>query len=266
MGGEQLIDRDFMEAAVAKQTPTNGKDMVAAYGTHGYGYLIWKMPRDGFGMFGMADQYAICDPQTDVIFILNSENMDCPSSRALILHALYDMIIDKIGDPLLEDKPAADRLTRYLSERELVCLENTTQSPIESDVNGARYILEPNPMGIEYITLRIDGGVGALEYKNADGINLLSFGMGHNVFGKFPGKRRIGLTASEYEDGAYDCAVSAQWSDKHTLHIVAQVIDTYMGTLSMSVSFKDDRVSIAMHRHAQYILDGYAGYAVGSRA
>ncbi len=90
--------------------------------------------------------------------------------------------------------------------------------------------------------------------------------MGHNVFCKFPGNKRIGLTASVYEDGAYDCAVSAQWDEPNKLHILAQIIDTYMGTVSMSLAFKDDRVSIAMHKHAQYILEDYAGFTVGVRA
>ena len=266
VNGEQLIDRDFMEAAIAKQVPTDGKDMIATFGTHGYGYLIWKMPRDGFGLFGMADQYAICDPQTDVIFILNSENMDCPSSRALILHALYNTVIADIGDPLPADDAAAAQLAGYLSSRELVHLKDTVHSPLADTVNGVKYLTEPNAMGIEYITLHLNGDSGVLEYKNADGVNELAFGMGHNVFGKFPGQKRIGLTASVYEDGAYDCAASAQWSAPDTLHILAQIIDTYMGTLSISLAFKDDRMSIAMHKHAQYILDNYAGYAVGIRA
>ncbi len=39
-----------------------------------YGYLIWKMTCDGFALVGMADQCAICDPQTDFILIITSEN------------------------------------------------------------------------------------------------------------------------------------------------------------------------------------------------
>lgn len=265
VNGEQVIDRAFMEAAITKQAETDGKDIIATYGTHGYGYLIWKMPRDGFGLFGMADQYAICDPQTDLIFVLNSENMECPSSRALILHALYDTVIANIGDPLPADDAAAAQLADYLSSRELIHLDGTAQSPFADNVNGVKYITEPNAMGIEYVTLHLDGDSGVLEYENAEGVNTLHFGMGHNVFSKFPGKKRISLTASVYEDGAYDCAASAHWSEPDKLHILAQIIDTYMGTLSVSLGFKDDRVSIAMHKHAQRILEGYAGYAVGIR-
>jgi hypothetical protein len=120
-------------------------------------------------------------------------------------------------------------------------------------------------MGLETVVLRVDGNEGELVYVNADGEHVLPFGFGHNVFAKFPEQSRIGLTASVYEDGAYDCAASAEWSAPDTLHIVAQIIDTYMGTLSVSLSFKDDRISLALHKHAQYILTNYAGYAVGKR-
>ncbi len=264
--GEQLVDRAFMEAAIKKQVPTDGKDIVASYGTHGYGYLIWKLPRDGFGLFGMADQYAICDPKTDLIFVLNSENMDCPSSRALILHAFYDTIVADIGEsPLPADDDAATQLAEHLSSLTLVHLQGRAPSARAKDVDGATYALEPNAMGLESITLRFHGDKGELIYRKADGEHTLAFGMGHNVLGKFPEHTRIGLTASVYEDGAYDCAVSAEWSAPDTLHVLAQIIDTYLGTLSISLSFKDDRVSVAMHKHAQYILDGYSGFAVGAR-
>ena len=264
VNGEQLVDRAFMEEAISRQVPSDGKDIVAAYGTHGYGYLIWKLPRDGFGMFGMADQYAICDPKTDLIFVLNSENMECPSSRALILHALYDTIIANLGEPLPADDTAA-QLTDYLSSRRLVHLSTQAQSPLASAIQCSTYILEPNTMGITSITLHFDDNEGELIYRNADSEHTLRFGIGHNVLTKFPEKTRIGLTASVYEDGAYDCAVSAEWSAPDTLHILAQIIDTYMGTLSISLSFKDDSVSIGMHKHAQYILQNYTGYAVGKR-
>ena len=65
--GKQYINKDFIIAATSKQTETDSRSPIGIYGTHGYGYLIWKMPRDGFALFGMADQYAICDPKTDFV-------------------------------------------------------------------------------------------------------------------------------------------------------------------------------------------------------
>ena len=61
----------------------------------------------------------------------------------------------------------------------------------------------------------------------------------------------------------YSCATSGIWNEENKLHIMSQIIDTYMGTLNIALSFKDDRVSISMCKHSQRILDEYSGYAIG---
>ena len=38
---------------------------------------------------------------------------------------------------------------------------------------------------------------------------------------------------------------------------MVQIIDTYMGTLNISLGFKDERISVRMRKHAQRILDNY---------
>ena len=73
----------------------------------------------------------------------------------------------------------------------------------------------------------------------------------------------MSLTASVYEDGDYACGASAIWCEAAKLHIMVRITDTYLGTLSIVLGFKDDRVSVAMTRRAQRILDGYNGHAIG---
>lgn len=75
----------------------------------------------------------------------------------------------------------------------------------------------------------------------------------------------MSLTASVYEDGDYACGASAVWSEEAKLHIRVRVIDTYLGTLSIVLGFKDERVSVRMVKRAQRILDGYSGNAAGRR-
>jgi len=267
--GKRYINEKFMTDVISKQTETNCTDIISPYDSHGYGYFVWKMPRDGFALFGMANQYAICDTKTDFIFIINSENMDNNSTSktgtTIILHELYKTIINNLDSPLSENKEDAKELEDYLSTRKLICLEGETKSPILNKINGVKYVTEPNPMGIEYIKIDINDEKGIMEYKNKDGINKLEFGMGYNVFSKFPGKKRMSIIASVYEDGQYDCATSAIWNEENKLHILSQIIDTYMGSLFIALGFKDDRVSISMHKHSQRILDEYSGYAIGKK-
>ena len=263
--GKRYLNEDFIREAVAKQTESNPNGVAGGYNDYGYGYLIWKAPRDGFAFVGMANQFAICDPKTDFIFVITSENMgNGNNARMLIYHELYKTIVENLGESLPEDEVAYEQLKAYMADRKLIALSSNVHSSVESKINGIAYALEPNPMGIASVKVTITGNKGEFEYYNEEGRNTIHFGMGHNEFGRFPGNKRMGLIASVYEEGTYACGASAAWCEDAKLHIMVRVIDTFMGTLSIMLRFKDDRISLSMNRHAQRILDGLQGNAVGS--
>ena len=262
--GKRYLNEEFMRAATSKQTDNAVKALITAYGDQGYGYLIWKTRRDGFAFVGMADQLAICDPKTDFIFVITSENMNsADSSRMLIFHELYKSIIEELGEPLPENEEAYGELRAYMSSRKMIALTDGVESNTEAKISGKTYKLEANPMGIDTLKVTIDSEKGTLEYTNAEGLNTIKFGMGYNEFGRFPGKKRMSITASVYEDGDYACGASAIWCEDAKLHIKVRITDTYLGTLSIVLGYKDERVSVTMTRRAQRILDDYDGYAIG---
>lgn len=262
--GKQYLNKEFVRAAVSKQTDNAVTGEVTAYGDHGYGYLIWKAPRDGFAFVGMADQFAICDPATDFIFVITSENMgSSDASRMLLFHELYKTIIEHLGEPLVKQEEACKELSAYLNSRKMITLTGGVESHAQVRINGKVYQLEENPMGIDALKVTIDGQKGTFEYTNADGNHVIRFGMGYNEFGRFPGKKRMSIVASVYEEGDYACGASAVWCEEEKLHIMVRITDTYLGTLSIVLGFRDERVSVAMTRRAQRILDGYEGNAIG---
>lgn len=262
--GKRYINGEFMRAAISRQTDNDVTGEVNGHGTYGYGYLIWKAPRDGFAFVGMADQLAICDPQTDFIFVITSENMGSEdASRMLIYHELYKTIVENLGETLPENEQKYAELKEYMATRKMISLAGGLRSDVEAKMNGTVYKLEANPMGIDTLKVTITGDKGVLEYTNGEGLNTIQFGMGYNEFGKFPGQKRMSITASVYEDGNYACGASAVWCEAAKLHIMVRVVDTYLGTVSIVLDYKDDRVNLTMTRRAQRILDEYNGCAVG---
>ncbi len=263
--GKRYINEEFMRVAISKQTDNDNSGITTPlYKRNGYGYLIWKMPRDGFAFIGMADQLAICDPETDFIFVMTAENMDSGNIvRTVIMHELYNNIIPKLGKPLEENVIAFNSLNNTLNSQRLLSLTGSVSKNISAEITGKKYALEDNPMGINSISITFDGDKGIFNYENSEGENRIEFGMGYNIFGKFPGNKRMGLTASVYEEGAYDCCASAIWCEEKKLHILVRVIDTYLGTLSIVVGFKNNEVTVTMQKHAQRILDDLNGTAAG---
>ncbi len=65
-----------------------------------------------------------------------------------------------------------------------------------------------------------------------------------------------------WEEGKYDCNVSAGWIREDTIAIMAQVTDTYFGELNLQIRFKDDMATLYASRSGQYIFDGLDGFMI----
>jgi len=261
--GVRYMDETYLREAASYQIANNPND-IDHYGGYGYGYQIWQAPRGGFAFIGMGDQFAICDPKTDTIFIINSDNQGNPWARTVIYQALYTCIIEEMGDPLPEDAQAYEALCAHEKNGNLRALDCCSTSPFAAELTGRTYRLNENPMGISWIRFESDGDRGVLHYENARGVKAIPFGFGYNVFGKFPEEGYADLVATVSEPGhRYDCAVSAEWVEKQKLHIAVQIIDKYFGNCHMTFSFKDDRVVVSMQKAAEAFLDGYQGTTIG---
>ena len=264
--GEQLVSRDFVRTATSHLSDCKNESDIATNYCYGYGYLFWIMPDGCYCCVGMADQYIFFDPKNDFIFTLTSENMDMTgTTRPLLFHMIFNDIRPYLGEPLPECPEEYEKLTDFMASRKLAHHRKTAISPIACQINGAKYVISANPVGITSLTLEMSETEGALIIEGGDGAGRIEFGIGYNKLGKFPGKRRMSRTASVYEDGAYDCAASAEWIEPRKLKITARVIDTFLGKVVFNLGFEDDYLSLTSVRHAQRILDGYSFFAVGMK-
>ena len=264
--GKRYLNEDYIKRATARQCDNNPQG-TKTFDGYGYGYLIWKAPRNGFAFIGMGDQFAICDPETDIICIVHSDNQGKSAyTREVLFCKLYENIIDLAKDPLPEDTKAYEELEAYLSSRKLLCVKENADNPFKTEIDGVTYALEPNPMGMKWVRFDFEGQKGSLSYENAQGEKTLLFGLGENVFSKFPQTGYSLWTASVPEAGnRYDCAASADWPEPQKLRIKVQAIDKYFGNLNMTFRFKGDEVAILMEKNAEAFFNEYQGNACGKK-
>ena len=262
--GIRYMNEEYLKEATKKQA-SNSHGGGFAGGMYGYGYQIWKTPNNGFAFCGMGDQFVLCEPDKDFIFVINSDNQGMGDfSQGIIYNELYRTIIDELGESLDEDEVAFGELKDYISNLKLFSLKENTYSPVVNHINGKTFVLDKNPMEIEWIRLDFDNDKGVLSYKNAQGKKSFVFGIGHNEFGKFPQTGYSDMVAGANEPGhMYDCAVSADWPEESKLRIKVQIIDKYFGNMSIEFGFKGDEVGICMVKSAEAFLDEYQGYANG---
>lgn len=264
INGISYMNEEFIKEATKKQV-SNSHGGEYSNGAYGYGYQIWKAPNDGFAFIGMGDQYVICDPKKDFVFIINSDNQGMGDfSRSIIYHELYETIINNLNESQEEDYEAYNELNDYICNLKLFSLKDNINNPFMEMMNGHTYKLDNNPMNIEWIRLDFNKNKGILSYKNKQGEKSISFGFGYNEFMKFPQSDYSDMIASlPSENNMYDCAISADWPEPNKLRIKVQIIDKYLGNLNIELGFKGNVVGITMIKNAEAFLDEYQGYAIG---
>ena len=107
----------------------------------------------------------------------------------------------------------------------------------------------------------LPGGTGIFHYENAQGQKHLPFGMGKNVFGKFPQAGYSGEHGGLPDESGYlyDCAAGAVWGQENKLQLKVQIIDRYLANLLITFSFLDGAVHVSMVKHAEHFLNEYNG-------
>ena len=100
------------------------------------------------------------------------------------------------------------------------------------------------------------------EYENATGEHALNIGLGHNIQQAFP-ERYSATQIDKKSDKGYNCFVSAGWTLADTLSMNVHVADDYLGQLRMKFVFKEDSVTLYGHKHAEWFMDEFTGFASG---
>ena len=264
--GVRYISEEYMRDAVKRQVD-NDPLGYEAYNHYGYGYQIWKTPGDGFAFVGMGDQFAIFDPRTDIIFIINSDNQGSTASRAILYDRLFRFFFPSVSDaPLPENPEAQKELSDYISSRKLVALSGNTDSALRASVDGKTYILDKNPMNIKWLRFDFDGDKATLTYENAQGEKVLPFGLCRNEFSLFPEEGYSDLVGTQGEAGhKYECAASGAWTEPEKLRLKVQIIDKYFGNIGMTFGFRGERIGVHMTKNAEAFLSEYEGFAAGKR-
>ncbi len=266
--GEQILNREYVSAAISKQIDNNVLG-ICDYDTLGYGYLFWRTYENSYFFNGMGCQLAVCVPDKDLIMVYNADNQGIVTAKKTVIDGFFSIIADKMSDvPLENNEIAHEELENYCSNLKLIVAKGEYESEYSSKIDGVTYQMGKNPMKISKMRIKFEGDCGYMEYSNEQGDKTLHFGIGKNVFSKFPQMGYSKEVGSESCGGhMYDCAASAAWVEPRKLLIKVQIIDEYFGNLNITVSFTEsaDKVGVYMVKTAEDFLGEYEGFAGGAK-
>ena len=266
-GDEQLLSREYMEAATKKQVFTAREGMVLSNG-YGYGYQFWITEQEGFAFRGMGSQFAICLPKKDFVFICTADTEFDPSCAEIIFETVFDKLINHISEKgVEEDVQETDRLKALCSNLEIPCAQGEKTTALQRQLFSGIYDLKPNAMNISWFQLQFGEDEGCFIYEKGNKVRKFMFGIGKNVFQEFPEDAMPNENGAECEPGhTHRCGVSGAWVEDQKFYMRIHIVDKkYLGNLHFIIGFKDDCAGIQMISNAEFFLVDYNGFAGGVR-
>ncbi|WOO38718.1 serine hydrolase [Anaerocolumna sp. AGMB13020] len=254
--GVQLLPADYLKEATSFQISTCLQPVIEEQ--QGYGYQFWRCRNNGFALYGIGGQLAICLPEYDFMLVTVADTLSVPNGVQGIYEALWHQILPYLKDreqmPLTEDALHNDKLLKTLRTLKVSTVEGLSTCAIVPDINGSIYELGDNPMLLSSCCFKLQNGEkeGSFLYTNPTGTHQLEFGFGSMKQQKFP-------------DTEYDCISSAAWVTENTLQIRTSIIDECFSSVNMSFTFEDNTITIAMKKGIEPFLALYDGFASGGR-
>lgn len=261
--GEQILNEEYINEATANLIDTDVMG-VDAYNRFGYGYLFWRTYDNSFFFNGMGNQFAVCVPDKDIIFIYNADNQGHEEAKEIVIRSFFELIVRNAEDDEIPiDCDAAESLKL---PRKLMTAKGNADSGMRRKINGVKYKLDENPMGITDLSFFFESDKGEMRYVNAQGAKTIRFGMLENTIDPaFPEEGYSKEVGSKRTKGHfYRYAASAAWTREDTIHVKVQIIDDYLGRLDMRFQFFEDRgICVRMKKTAEDFLNEYNGIAYG---
>ena len=263
--GKQLLCEEYLRTATSKLTDNRETAHEDVFG-HGYGYQIWRTEKNGFAFVGMGNQLTICLPDYDFIFVCTADNQGCPYASELLVSSLFDIVVKNLGPcPLPEDEKELCDLENATQGLALFAIKGETTSFYHDKISGKKFLFQDNELGLKSLKFELNTEGGNLIYENESGLLELPFRFNENLICKFPElgySQEIGGIRST--DGSkYKCASSGAWLCDNKLMLYVQIIDRYLGNVSMCFAFNDKDITVTFYKTAEDFLWNYNGQAYG---
>ncbi|HCS75218.1 MAG TPA: hypothetical protein DIW17_15250 [Clostridiales bacterium] len=265
IGGKQYLSEKYVQAASSKQidnSPTGHRDYMHG---NGYGFQIWILKDGAYAFCGMGMQLAICIPKEDFLFVCTGDTQGSAQVYAGIMELLWDEIVENLHPaPLPVDETATSQLAEALSKLRVVNpLSGKNSSALAEKINAHQYSLNPNPMGIQKLTVKFKDKEGQLILEKQDEEKRIEFGMEDYKMGRFPETHYYGDTIGIPKEEMYKCMAVAKWTQENKLVIRLYVIDDYYGNMTVTLAYKGEELGVYMTKTAEWFLNEYQGFAGG---
>ena len=240
-GGKGTALEGYLAQAVQKHIDTPLQDHTEE--RYGYGYQFWRVRNNGFAMYGMGGQLAVCLPELEAVLCTTADTQLDPNG----VQKIYDAFWQELYPVLAAGRTSTQAEWDALRDK----LQTLAFAPVPNDDSFARpigqaYAFPKNPTGFSYLCLQDQ----ELVFENASGRHRLPFGIGAWAGAKFPG-------TSE------PCITSGGWIFPGLFRLQCYLTGDDPNGVDMLLCYQGDRITVQMKSVRIIHMTQYAGIASG---
>lgn len=233
LDGKELLPEDYMRRATTNLVPTDLQPVQDE--KCGYGYFFWMPREEGFCMYGMGGQLALCFPKKDFCLLTMADTIGNPSGLQVLYDCFYHFIY-----PYLQDRQPDNPLAFDEGKRQ------NQGKPAPSITKSRKYVFYPNAMNLT--DLEIDWSVSRKICLCCDGIKY-SWTYRPNVW-----------IESKFPKSAMRCRNHVEEKQGHLI-LQSYLVDEEQGHLFIDIAFREKELGLRMDSTNEPFFDGMNGFA-----
>ncbi len=249
----QLLPEDYLREATAKQIDTSAQPVIDEQ--QGYGYQFWRTRNNGFAMYGMGGQLAVCLPEYKLLYATIGDTTGDPTGVQNLYEAFWENIYPSVVKNTVPLKSNAEE-QKLLEERlEKLAFKTTVEGeaflPWNTQIDGKKYSFAPNEANLVWMRLKWNNEAQiTLDYENHKGVHSLLFQPGEVLSYPFSGE-------------GPELMACGGWVCENNLTLQVNVIGEVFGNVRAQLVFRENTVTVYLKRTAEDLLKDYSGIATG---
>lgn len=242
LGGEELFSQEYMREATSNQVPTDLHPTLDEQ--QGYGYMFWMPRKEGFVMYGMGGQLAVCFPKLDFCLMTMADTIGSPAGLQMIYDCFYRTIYPHLvtGNMPPNNKNVMDADVQKLAADEKYVAQ---AAELQRSTQDAVYKFYENQL--EWKWVQFNWHSGEIRFETPEGEFTLTFGSMDNWHKQL------------FPNTNYKCECAGVWKQGHfILHCF--VTDEEQGHVSMDFAWKDERLTLRTNSTGEPFFKYFKGF------
>lgn len=253
LNGISYLPENYIKEAttIKKNTYAHGNIDAEKYG---YGYQFFMTKYEGFCLYGMGGQLALCFPKKNMILVTTADTQDGNEKTQAIFDAFYKNIYDKLSKKIsTNDAKSKDS---YKELEQLIASLRIEEKDILSDytkvnkLDNTKIVFDENDIQIKEIRFNIYNNYGDITMQFDKQCYTITFGI------------------NDLREGTFDIYNMKYLSkiliaDDNTYIIRLHIIDESVCPLYIEVSYNGDNATIYMKNKDEVFFKEFNGCASG---